>query len=63
LDLSGQKVPAIMLLLTTDDPQPDRLQIRIWVGDDSRRLPLRITMTSELGAARADLAIVPAGQR
>ena len=25
------------LTLTTDDPQPDKLQVRIWVGDDARR--------------------------
>jgi hypothetical protein len=60
IDLNGQKLPAIMLTLTTDDPQPDRLQVRIWVGDDARRLPLRITATTEYGAVRADLIIIPA---
>jgi len=59
IDLNGQKLPAIMLTLTTDDPQPDRLQVRIWVGDDARRLPLRITATTEYGAIRADLIILP----
>lgn len=63
LDLGGQKIPAIMLSLTTDDPQPDKLQIRIWVGDDSRRLPLRITAATDLGAVRADLAIQAVGPR
>ncbi len=59
IDLNGQKLPAIMLTLTTDDPQPDKLQIRIWVGDDARRLPLRIAAATEYGAIRADLIIVP----
>jgi len=63
LDLNGQKIPALLLTLTTDDPQPDKMQIRIWVGDDARRLPLRISATTPLGAAHADLAIVPAGPR
>lgn len=63
LDLNGQKVPAIMLQLTTDDQQSDRLQLRIWVGDDARRLPLRITAATDLGAAHADLAIVPANPK
>ena len=57
IDLNGQKIPAIMLTLTTDDPQPDKLQVRIWVGDDARHLPLRLTATTEYGAIRADLVI------
>ncbi len=63
IDLNGQKLPAIMLTLTTDDPQPDRLQVRIWVGDDARHLPLRITAATELGAIRADLVIAPASTK
>jgi hypothetical protein len=60
VDLSGQKIPAIALTLTTDDPQSDKYQFRLWVSDDSRRLPLRITCVTELGALRADLVILPA---
>ena len=63
LELNGQKIAAIMLELKTDDPQPDKLQIRIWVGDDSRHLPLRITAVTELGAIRADLIVVPTKPR
>ena len=59
LELNGQKIAAIMLELKTDDPQPDKLQIRIWVGDDARHLPLLITAVTELGAIRADLILVP----
>jgi Protein of unknown function (DUF3108) len=59
LELNGQKIAAIMLELKTDDPQPDKLQIRIWVGDDSRHLPLRITAVTEVGPIRADLIVVP----
>ncbi|HXI24491.1 MAG TPA: DUF3108 domain-containing protein, partial [Pyrinomonadaceae bacterium] len=43
IELNGQKIPAIMLKVTTDDSDPDKLQIRMWIGDDARRLPLRIT--------------------
>lgn len=60
IELNGQKIPAILLTLTTDDAQSNRLQLRIWVGDDSRRLPLRISATTPLGAVRADLIITPA---
>lgn len=63
LDLGGQKIPCILLSLTTDDAQPDRLQVRIWVGDDARHLPLRITAVTEAGPIRADLAIAPVNSR
>jgi hypothetical protein len=59
IELNGQKISAILLSLTTDDPQPDRMQLRIWVGEDARHLPLRIAAVTELGTARADLAINP----
>ena len=64
IELNGQKVSAIMLQLTVpDDPQSDRLQLRMWVGDDSRHLPLRISAVTELGPARADLMILPASSQ
>jgi hypothetical protein len=59
IELNGQKISALLLSLTTDDPQPDRLQLRLWVGEDARHLPLRIAAVTELGAVRADLAINP----
>ena len=56
----GQKViPSIALTITTDDPEPDKYQLRVWVSDDLRRLPLRITAKTQLGLLRADLAILP----
>jgi Protein of unknown function (DUF3108) len=59
VELNGQKISAIMLTLTTDDPQTDKMQLRMWVGDDARRLPLRIAAMTPLGIAHADLVIVP----
>src|SRR5260370_24954026 len=59
IEVSGQKVSVIQLSLTTDDPQADKLQMRMWVGDDPRHLPLRFTAVTELGPVRPDLAIVP----
>ena len=59
IELGQQKLPAIALSLTTDDPQPDKFQFRVWISNDNRRLPLRLTCQTELGALRADLAIVP----
>lgn len=59
IQLGGHAVPAVQLSLTTDDPQPDKYALRLWVSDDRRRLPLRITATTQIGQIRADLAIMP----
>jgi hypothetical protein len=63
IELGAQKVPAIQLSLTTDEPQNDRFGLRLWVSDDRRRLPLRITASTKIGAIRADLAIMPVAQQ
>ena len=57
--LGNREVPAIGLSITTDDPQPDKYQLRMWISDDRQRLPLRLTCMTKLGPIRADLAIVP----
>jgi hypothetical protein len=44
IQLGGKQVPAVQILLTTDDPQPDKYAFRLWVSEDRRRLPLRITI-------------------
>lgn len=59
IQLGAQTVPAIQVLLTTDDTPADKYQLRIWISDDRRRLPLRITAQTKLGPIRADLAIIP----
>jgi Protein of unknown function (DUF3108) len=59
IEVNGQKIAAIMLQLVTDDPQTDRLQVRIWVGDDVRHLPLRIAAVTDMGPVHADLIVVP----
>jgi hypothetical protein len=63
IELGGQHVPAIQLALSTDDPQGDRLNLRLWVSADRRRLPLRLTATTPLGPVRADLSIIPLTQQ
>ena len=59
VQLGSQTIPAIQLSLTTDDPQSDKFQLRAWISDDKRRLPLRLTAVTQLGTVRADLAIIP----
>jgi hypothetical protein len=60
IEVGAQKIPAIALSLTTDDPQSDKYLLRMWVSDDKRHLPLRITGSTEIGVFRADLVIIPA---
>jgi hypothetical protein len=59
IDLGTRKIPAIALMITTDDPEPDKFQLRLWISDDRRRLPLRFTAATQIGLVRADLAILP----
>lgn len=59
LKIGSQTIPAIQVSLTTDDPQPDKYQIRGWISTDKRHLPLRLTAMTELGLVRVDLAIIP----
>lgn len=63
IELGGQKISAVQLSLTTDDTPPDKYALRLWVSDDRRRLPLRLTATTSLGPVRADLAIIPVTQQ
>lgn len=57
IELGNLKVPALHLALTLDDGAPDRYVLRMWVSDDARRLPLRMTATLAQGVVRADLQI------
>ncbi|MFN2493527.1 MAG: DUF3108 domain-containing protein [Pyrinomonadaceae bacterium] len=59
IQLGSQEIAAIQVSLTTDDSQADKFQLRAWISDDARRLPLRLTAVTELGPLRADLAIIP----
>lgn len=60
IQLGGREMSAFSLLITTDDPEPDKYQFRMWISDDRRRLPLRLSFATQLGPLRADLAILPA---
>lgn len=59
IQLGAQAIAAIQISLTTDDAQGDIYGLRAWISDDKRRLPLRLTATTQLGPLRADLAIIP----
>lgn len=59
IEIAGQRIDAFLLTLASDDGTADRFQLRIWIGDDSRHLPLRISAATPLGPVRADLVIAP----
>jgi len=59
VQIGSQAVLAIQFSLTTDDADSDKYQLRGWISDDKRRLPLRLAAKTELGVIRADLAIIP----
>ncbi len=59
IQIGSQSIPAVQLSLTTDDSQPDKYVFRVWISDDKRRLPLRLTASTRIGQVRADLAIIP----
>jgi hypothetical protein len=63
IQLGGQRISAVQLSLTTDDPVADKYALRLWVSEDRRRLPLRVTATTQIGLVRADLSIVPVTQQ
>ena len=63
VQLGSQTIPAIQVSLTTDDAEGDKFQLRAWISDDVRRLPLRLAAVTPLGPIRADLAIIPVSRQ
>jgi hypothetical protein len=57
--LGTQRIEAVEVALSTDDPKTSLLNLRLWVSTDGRALPLRLTADTPLGPVRADLAIIP----
>lgn len=51
IELAGVKVSAQVVSVATGNPQIDQLNLKIWLSNDARRLPLRLTV----GGYQADL--------
>jgi hypothetical protein len=51
IEMAGAKVSAQVVSITTGNPQIDQLNLRIWLSNDARRLPLRLSV----GGYQADL--------
>lgn len=51
INLQGEKVAAQQITIITEDPKIDRYNIRLWLGNDDARLPLRLM----IGSYQADL--------
>ncbi|MDQ3799862.1 MAG: DUF3108 domain-containing protein [Acidobacteriota bacterium] len=54
IEFQGRRLPAQVVAITTGNPQIDRLNLKIWLSVDERRLPLRFVV----GAYQADLQSV-----
>jgi len=52
ITVQGQKMAAQLISINTDNPILDQLNLKIWLGNDERRLPLRFT----IGNYEAELA-------
>ena len=58
LEINGQKVSAMQISIKIEDTaQPDKYQLRLWLSDDAKRLPLRFTAATPLGQIRAELQV------
>jgi hypothetical protein len=44
--LNGERVPGQMISINTQIPQLDALAPKVWLGNDERRIPLRIALGS-----------------
>lgn len=51
INLKGEKVSAQQISVSTGNPQIDALNLRVWLSNDEKRTPLRLT----LGTYQADL--------
>lgn len=51
INLKNENIAAQLISITTGNPQIDALNLRLWLGTDDKRLPLRFT----LGSYQADL--------
>ena len=61
ISLEGEKISAQMVTITTQNPQLDALNLKVWLSNDTRRLPLRFS----IGRYQADLIsekIIPPAQ-
>lgn len=54
IEFQGTRMPAQVVAITTGNPEIDRLNLKIWLSVDERRLPLRFVA----GAYQADLQSV-----
>lgn len=57
IEISGRKVQAQKIILTTGNQTANISQIQLWVSNDRRRLPLRFSITGNFGLVQADLIL------
>lgn len=55
IEFGGKKIAVITLTAVANNPQIDSLNLKLWLTDDARRLPLKFTCNTPLGAVQANL--------
>lgn len=55
IEFAGKKIAAIALTIVTDNPQINVLNLKLWLSDDARRLPLKLTGNLPTGTIQANL--------
>ncbi len=55
IEFAGRRTAAIVLTIITDNPQIDSLGLKLWISDDGRRLPLKLTFNTPTGAIQVNL--------
>jgi hypothetical protein len=55
IDFNKQKISTIAVTAQTNNPQVDSLGLRLWMSDDARRLPLKLTLNTPQGIIEANL--------
>ena len=55
ITVGGTQISTTAIALSTGNPQFDSLNVRLWLSEDARHLPMRLAFNSPFGAIQADL--------
>jgi len=59
ISMRGEKVSAQLVSISTQNPQLDALNIKIWLSNDARRVPLRFSIGGYQADLISDKIVVP----
>jgi hypothetical protein len=59
LTIRGEKVSAQLVSISTGNPQLDALNIKVWLSNDPRRVPLRFSLGRYQAELLSDKLVTP----